>query len=173
MCGRILFIGLPALLGAFALFGLAGLRINSSASLPAGLYIASPDGPFVEFCPDDHGLSAQRNYRQTPLMTLWAKGVCPDGAAPLLKPVIGNAGDEIVLSPAGITVNGKLRPHTAPLEQDSAGRPLTHWPFGRYIGAPGTLWVGSSDNPRSYDSRYLGPIQQGAIRARLRTLLAR
>ena len=170
---RILFLGLTPLLGAFALFGITGLRINSSASLPAGLYIASAEGGFVEFCPDDRGLSAQRGYRHTSLLTPWVKGVCPDGAAPLLKPVIAKAADEIVLSRAGITVNGKLLPDTAPLAQDSTGRPLTHWPFGRYRLAPGSLWVASSYNPRSYDSRYLGPIPQSAVRARLRTLLAR
>jgi len=170
---RILFLGLTPLLGAFALFGIAGLRINSSASLPAGLYIASSAGTFVEFCPDDHGLSAERGYRHKPLFALWARGVCPDGAAPLLKPVIGKASDEIVLSNSGITVNGKLLPHRAPLAQDSCGRPLTHWPFGRYLDTPGTLWVASSYDPRSYDSRYLGPIPQSAVRARLRTLLAR
>jgi conjugative transfer signal peptidase TraF len=173
MSVRILFLGLTPLLGAFAVFGIAGLRINCSASLPAGLYIASSEGAFVEFCPDDHGLSSQRGYRYSPLVIPWAKGVCPDGATPLLKPVIGKAGDEIVLSPAGITVNGKLLSHTVPLAQDSAGRPLMHWPFGHYRAAPGTLWVASSYNPRSYDSRYLGPIPQSAVRARLRTLLTR
>ena len=173
MRARILFVGLIPLPGAFALFGIAGLRINSSASLPVGLYIASSAGAFAEFCPDDYGLSAERDYRHKPLLALWAKGVCPDGAAPLLKPVVGRAADEIVLSPAGITVNGKLLPHTAPLAQDSAGRPLMHWPFGHYRTAPGTLWVASSYNQRSYDSRYLGPIPQRAVRARLGILLAR
>ena len=173
MRARILFLVLTPPLGAVALFGIAGLRINSSASLPAGLYIASSNGTFVEFCPDDHGLSAHRGYRHTPLLTPWAKGVCPDGAAPLLKPVIGKAADEIVVSAAGITVNGKLIPHSAPFAHDSAGRPLTHWPFGRYRAAPGSLWVASSYDPRSYDSRYLGPIPQSAVRARLRNLLTR
>jgi conjugative transfer signal peptidase TraF len=165
MRGRILFLGLTPLLGAFAVFDIAGLRVNTSASLPVGLYIASSEGGLVEFCPDDHGLSAERRYR--------SKGVCPDAAAPLLKPVVGRTGDEIVLSDAGITVNGSLLPHTAPLEKDSSGRPLTHFPFGRYRGAPKTIWVASSFSPRSYDSRYLGPIPQTAIRARLRTLLVR
>jgi conjugative transfer signal peptidase TraF len=147
----------------FALFHSAGLRINMSASLPAGLYMVSSEGGLVEFCPDDQGLSARRGYR--------AKGICPDGAAPLLKPVIGKAGEEIVLSPAGMAVNGKLLPHTVPLDRDSVGRPLTHWPFGRYTAAPRTLWVASSYNPRSYDSRYLGPIPKSTVRARLRPLI--
>ena len=164
MRGRILILALTPVVGTFALFNGADLRINTSASLPVGLYIVSSNGTFVEFCPDDHGLSAQRHYR--------ARGACLDEAAPLLKPVIGRPADEIVVSPAGIAVNGKLVPHTAPLDHDSEGRPLTHWPFGRYATARGTLWVASSYNPRSYDSRYLGPVQESAVRARLRPLIA-
>jgi len=160
---RILLLVLTPILGTCALFRVTGLRINTSASLPIGLYITSSQAAFVELCPDDHGLSAQRGYRHY--------GVCPDGAAPLLKPVIGKAGDEILLSSAGIAVNGKLLPNSAPLDRDSTGRPLTHWPFGRYAAVPGTLWVASSYNSRSYDSRYLGPIPETAVRARLRPLM--
>ena len=165
MRGRILILALAPVFGTFALFDAADLRINTSASLPVGLYIVSSHGTFVEFCPDDQGLSAQRHYR--------ARGVCPDGAAPLLKPVIDSPADEVVVSPAGIAVNGKLLPQTAPLDHDTEGRPLTHWPFGHYRAVPGTVWVASSYNPRSYDSRYLGPIPQSAVRGRLRTLLTR
>jgi conjugative transfer signal peptidase TraF len=163
MRGRILILALTPVLGMFALFDAAGLRINTSASLPVGLYIVSPNGSFVEFCPDDRGLSAQRHYR--------AVGVCSDGAAPLLKPVIGSPADEIVLSPAGIAVNGKLLPYSAPMDRDSDGRPLAHWPAGRYTVAPGTLWVASSYNARSYDSRYFGPIRESSVRARRRPLI--
>ncbi|MGA2113366.1 MAG: conjugative transfer signal peptidase TraF [Bryobacteraceae bacterium] len=160
---RILILALAPVLGAFALFNAADLRINASASLPVGLYIVNPNGGFVEFCPDDRGLSAHRHYR--------ARGGCSDGAAPLLKPVIAGPADEIVLSPAGIAVNGNLLPRTAPLEHDTEGRPLSHWPPGRYSAAQGILWVASSYNARSYDSRYFGPIRESAVRARLRPLM--
>ena len=164
MRGRVLMLAVTPALGAFTLFRAGDLRINTSASLPVGLYRVSSTGSCVEFCPDDHGLSAQRHYR--------AQGACPDGAAPVLKPVVGKSGDVIVVSQEGVAVNGKLLPHSAPLSRDSEGRPLTHWPFGRYTMAPGTLWVASSYNPRSYDSRYLGPVPESAVRARLQPLLA-
>jgi conjugative transfer signal peptidase TraF len=164
MRGQILTLALAPLLGMFALFEVVGLRINTSGSLPVGLYIVSPNGRFVEFCPDDRGLSAQRHYR--------ARGVCSDGAAPLLKPVIGSPADEIVLSPAGIAVNGNVLPRSTPMDRDSDGRPLAHWPAGRYTAAPGTLWVASSYNARSYDSRYFGPIRETSVRAKLRPLIA-
>ena len=163
MRGRILILSLAPLLGMFALFDAAGLRMNTSASLPVGLYIVSPNGGFVEFCPDDRGLSAQRHYR--------ARGVCSDGAAPLLKPVVAAAGDAVELSARGISVNGVLLPNTAPLSEDSKGRPLGAWPFGRYCVAPGAVWVASSHHPRSFDSRYFGPISTAAIRHRLRPFL--
>lgn len=164
MLSRIPLLALAPVFGTFALFKAADLRINTSASLPVGLYIVSADGSFVEFCPEDHGLSAQRHYR--------AKGACADGAAPLLKPVIGRPGDEIVLSPAAIAVNGELLSHTGPLDHDSDGRPLPRWPLGHYTVPSGMLWVASSYNPRSYDSRYFGPIPERSVRARLRPLIA-
>jgi conjugative transfer signal peptidase TraF len=164
MVSKVLILAVTPVLGAFALFRAANLRMNTSVSLPVGLYRVSAEGSFVEFCPADQGLSAQRHYR--------TKGVCPDGAAPLLKPVAARPGDEVVASSAGATVNGRLLPNTCPLSRDSEGRPLGHWPFGRYTMAPKTLWVASSYNARSYDSRYLGPIAESAVRARLRTLIA-
>ena len=164
MCGQIVMLTVTPVLGAFALFHFAHLRLNTSVSLPVGLYKMSSKGSFVEFCPDDYGLSAVRHYR--------AKGVCPDGAAPLLKPVVGKAGDQIIVRPTGVAVNGRLLPQTAPLSRDSEGRPLTHWPFGSYTVARGMLWVASSYNSRSYDSRYFGPVAESTVRARLCALIA-
>jgi len=164
MVRKVFILAVTPALGAFALFRTTDLRINTSVSLPVGLYQVSSEGSIVEFCPDDHGLSAQRHYR--------AKGACPDGAVPLLKPLVARPGDDVVVSSAGVAVNGKLLANTAPLRHDSEGRPLAHWPFGHHTVAPGTLWVASSYNARSYDSRYFGPIAEGAVRARLRTLFA-
>ena len=64
-----------------------------------------------------------------------------------------------------------LLPNTAPLSKDTKGRPLEAWPFGRYVVAPGTVWVASSYHPRSFDSRYFGPISTAAIRHRLKPFL--
>jgi type IV secretory pathway protease TraF len=65
---------------------------------------------------------------------------------------------------------GVLLPKTAPLYRDSADRTLHPWPFGSYIAEPGTVWVASTYNRGSYDSRYMGPISVSRIRARLRPL---
>lgn len=155
------------LIGVFQVWSIAGLRINTSPSLPVGLYITTANvrANLVEFCPAEPfaSLSITRGYRD--------RGACSDGAAPLLKPVVASAGDVVELSARGISVNGVLLPNTAPLSRDSKGRPLTAWAFGRYVVAPGTVWVASSYHPRSFDSRYFGPLSTGAIRHRVKPFL--
>jgi len=151
-------------IAVFQLFGLFGLRINTSPSLPVGLYVVTTDrsANLVEFCPAEPfaTLSLIRHYRDP--------GICLDGGAPLLKPIVAKTGDMVELSGRGISVNGLLLPNTAPLSKDTKGRPLTAWPFGRYPVSPGTVWVASSYHSRSFDSRYFGPVYTTAIRHRLK-----
>ncbi len=153
--------------GTFQFCGFLGLRINTSPSLPVGLYITSADhnANLVEFCPAEPfaTLAIVRGYRDP--------GACQDGAAPLLKPVVAKSGDEVELSPRGISVNGALLPNTAPISKDTKGRPLEAWHLGRYLVAPETVWVASSYHPRSFDSRYFGPLSTAAIRSRLKPFL--
>jgi conjugative transfer signal peptidase TraF len=147
--------------------GLAGVRVNTSLSLPLGLYVRTTDefAQLVEFCPAEPfaSLSRDRGYR--------VRGfACPDHAVPLLKPVIARAGDIVNVSPAGIAVNGRLLPKTLPLKADAAHRPLIAWPTGTYAVRPGTIWVASTYSRASYDSRYIGPVEEKLIRGRLKPL---
>ena len=156
-----------AVVVTFQFCGFIGLRINTSPSLPMGLYIATADAGanMVEFCLAEPfaTLSIVRGYRDP--------GTCRDGAAPLLKPIVAKSGDVVELSARGISVNGALLPNTAPLSKDTKGRPLEAWPFGRYVVAYETVWVASSYHPHSFDSRYFGPISTTAIRNRVKAFL--
>lgn len=152
---------------------LYGVRINHSASMPVGLYIQDPNGPDVGLCPPDHNLSAERHYRlsgpvgvDTPKMPF----ACPDGAEHLLKPVAARAGDTVVLDSTGVTVNGTHIPRSAALDHDSDGRPMSAWPPGTYAVGPEQIWVISSYNGRSYDSRYFGPVAVASVRGNYRPL---
>jgi len=166
LVGVVLFV-VCVLAATFQFFGGAGLRINTSPSLPMGLYVVSRDlaANLVEFCPAEPfaSLATIRGWRSA--------GSCPDGAAPLLKPVVARAGDLVEMSARGMAVNGRLLPNTAPLARDSKGRPLRAWTFGRYMVGPDTVWVASSYNAQSFDSRYFGPVPVSVIRDHLRPLL--
>lgn len=145
-----------------------GLRYNDSPSMPVGLYLrtsSQSNATLIVFCPEQPfaNLSVLRGYR--------SRGNCPDGAEPLAKPIAARPGDTVELSAHGMAVNGRLLPNTAPLVEDSAGRPLRHWPFGKYVVTADTVWLASSYSPRSFDSRYFGPVRTDQVRENVRALL--
>jgi conjugative transfer signal peptidase TraF len=164
---RPIVVCVTTLMAVFGLCACVGLRVNSTGSLPLGIYIVSTaaDANLVEFCPSEpySQLSVVRGYRNP--------GICPDGDDPLLKPVIAKPGDTVVFSDFGLQVNGVLLRNTAPRSRDSLGRPLPHFPFGTYQVRLDNVWVASSYHPLSFDSRYFGPIPTAAIRNRLKALL--
>ena len=82
-----------------------------------------------------------------------------------------SAGDLVELSGQGMAVNGVLLPNTAPRSMDSKGRPMQSWSQGQYRVPAGFVWVASSYNPWSFDSRYFGPIPITLIRSRLKPFL--
>lgn len=156
-----------AFTGPFLIASAVGIRINASTSLPLGLYKETADlhAALIEFCPQEPyaSFAAGRGYR--------SPGNCPDGVTPLMKPIVAEAGDIVDLSERGLTVNGVLLPNTAPRIKDSQNRPMQSWRFGQYRVPRGYVWVASSYNPWSLDSRYFGPIPVSIIRRRLKPFL--
>ena len=143
-----------------------GIRFNLTESLPQRVFIVTNDdsAALVEFCPQGPAaeLSIERGYRRP--------GICADGGAPLLKPVVARTGDVVEVSSNGITVNGKLLRNSAPRAKDSHGRPLAPWPQGSYVVSAGFIWVVSQYHPLSFDSRYYGPVSTALVRHHLRPL---
>jgi conjugative transfer signal peptidase TraF len=159
--------------GLFALLWAAtwacGVRVNTSASLPMGLWVESARlpsnglltrGAIVTFCPSDappFRLAKQRGYI--------GGGWCPHEYQPLFKPIAAVAGDQVSISPAGIDVNGVHIANSAPLRADNTRQPLPTPRYGKYIVQPGSIWLVSSYNSRSFDSRYFGSVQISNVRS--------
>jgi conjugative transfer signal peptidase TraF len=166
-------IGIAALGTMFAWVGF-GLVFNYTHSSPFGIYreIADPESTphnpatYVFFCPDVRWptMKGQPNYRD-PMRT------CPDGFSPLIKPVVAWPGDAVEVSAAGIIVNGQPLPNTATINGDSRGQQLYPYPAGTYRVQADELWVVSSFSPRSFDSRYFGPIPLRSVHSWIRPLL--
>ena len=133
------------------------IGFNSSPSAaPVGFYWRTAPRPgrgkLVEFClPEDVAVFAEaRGYI--------GHGSCPGDTESLGKIVTGMPGDVVRVDPA------------AALKRDTAGRPMTHFPFGQYRVPAGEVWVhGATRN--SFDSRYFGPVPIANIRATLEPLV--
>lgn len=153
-------------LGSLAAAQLCGLRVNTTPSMPIGIWrVASPAaalrrGEVVTVClPDGDAarLAAERGYVPA--------GSCPDGREPLIKPVAAVAGDLVLVTRAGVSVNGIDVDGTAPLDRDTAGRPLQAFPAGTHKVQPGHVWLLAGLVRNSFDSRYYGPVPVGSVQS--------
>jgi conjugative transfer signal peptidase TraF len=152
-----LLLVIPAGMLALPLVGSQWIGWNSSASAaPIGLYLRRKPQPkrgqLVEVClpPAVARFGIARGY----INHGWS---CPDGSEPLGKIIAGMPGDTLWIDPATV------------LKADSRGRPMDHFPFGAYRLKPGEVWLYGS-NPKSFDSRYFGPVPMANVRANLAPL---
>jgi conjugative transfer signal peptidase TraF len=157
-------------LWAGSLFGLAclaagrsGLWINTSPSLPIGIYrtVRAPvtRGAVVLVClPAAVGrLAVARGYL--------GRGSCPGGAGRLGKIVAAMAGDTVDVSDSGVTINGRLVPASAPRPVDHQGRPLARVAPGPSVVPAGRVFLLATHHPLSFDSRYYGAVPYSDLSA--------
>lgn len=141
------------------------ITFNHMASEPVGLYwITHHPAPFVQVClpPETEAQAIRLGVPSNP-------GTCPGGHEPLLKQLfIASDHHSILFSPAGFTINGQLLPNTAPVMRTAKGKPLEHIPYGIYTRG---LFAISTHHPRSYDSRYFGPVDPKSVARFARPLL--
>jgi conjugative transfer signal peptidase TraF len=141
----------------------SGLKINMTSSLSKGLYRVTKSAPvkggLIAFClaPENpfSGLAAERGYI--------GRGFCPSGLQPLLKRLHGLPGDQVEISPSGVSVNGSLLPDSGLEARDRMGRLLPP-----SLLAPGPVPDGyalaMSDQCRfGFDSRYFGLVPLASI----------
>jgi conjugative transfer signal peptidase TraF len=141
------------------------LRIMlTDSSAPSGIYQVeeAPSGrssrelrrgELVEACLPD--AIAQRGLERGYLQP----GGCPGGAEPVAKRVGALSGDIIVISAEYVAVNGnRLSSFSETSPIDSRGRILEHVSWGARRVSPDTVWLFGFNNPRSWDSRYFGPV---------------
>lgn len=163
----LLYVGALLLVGAALAYAL-GVRFTLTPSVPRGLYLYTDDpvetGRLATFCPpeDVATYALERGYLH--------RGSCPGGVEPLGKYVLATAGDTVAIAAEGLTVNGRPVPESAVYHQDRMGRELPHVPFGRYVIGPDSLFMFSGHHPRSFDSRYFGPVPESSVISTMRPL---
>lgn len=155
-------------LALFAFVGVAyalGFRLNLTGSIPPGIYRISTDpvarGSIVLVClpRDISEFARSRGYVPS--------GSCPDKSAPLGKFVVAMAGDAVEVGTDGVAVNDSLLRNSRPMPSDARGRQLHAFPAGTYQVRSNELWLVSSYSPRSFDSRYFGPVTTKSIVSRV------
>lgn len=147
---------------AWAAFGASPLQLvyNASDSVPIGWYRIAPasslavgDLVLVHLPPEAMTLAAQRGYLPA--------------SVPLLKTVAAVAPQLVCVRGDQVRVDGRLVARR--LSWDRQGRALPAWRTCRRL-VDDELFLLSTTNPESFDSRYFGPIAADAVIGRAQPL---
>jgi len=159
----IMIVGLCLALG-LVLVHQFGLRLNTTRSIPLGLYKMSHDpiekGVYVLWCPPERpefDLAKERGYI--------GAGFCPGGYGNMMKKVVASHHDVVSVTDAGVMINGTLMPASQPFETDSMGRPLPRFRVNDHELAASELMLMSDTNSRSFDARYFGLVHRAHIQS--------
>lgn len=149
---------------------MVGARINTTKSIPVGLYWTTNDpvalGAYVMFCPPNSAVFAIARSRG-----YITGGFCPGSYGYLMKKVLAAKGDVIRVSDSGISVNGVQLPYSKPRETDLAGRELPVYAFDQYTLGSSELLLMSDVSETSFDARYFGPIAQSQVKQVIRPVV--
>jgi conjugative transfer signal peptidase TraF len=159
-------LGAAAMIALGLIADAAGAKINTSHSIPVGLYWRSDKriekNDYVLFCPPPRAVfndARQRGYI--------GAGFCPGGYGYMMKRVRAAGNDTISIDDGGVRVNGQLLPDSAPRRTDRARRALPRYCATRTLQASEVLLMGDP-NPNSFDARYFGPIPISNIHSVIR-----
>ena len=139
----------------------AGLRINTSSSMPRGIYRAVDGelrpGAIVAAClpADVARFGMERHYL--------GPGECPGGAEPVVKVVAALEGSVVEVTADHVRVDGDALRRSRPQREDRGGRPLQSASDGPRRLGRGEVWLHSPYEARSWDSRYFGPVPATSI----------
>lgn len=148
----------------------AGARVNTTRSIPVGLYWTSSapvgTGAYVLFCPPQVGVfedAKERGYI--------GAGFCPGGYGYMMKRVLAAKNDAVSITDAGVQVNGELLPLSVPIKADKAGRPLPRYQAGNFVLGGSEVLLMSDVSATSFDGRYFGPVNTAQIKTTISSVI--
>ncbi|SKC74489.1 S26 family signal peptidase [Paraburkholderia hospita] len=153
--------GFAALACASFVSPLPRLTYNPSDSVAVGWYRIAPFDPHTASLPRPLSVDS---IVLVPLpaeaaMLAAQRGYLPV-RVPLLKRVGAIAPQEVCIADGIVRIDGV--PSAAVLRADRLGRPLPSWAQCRHL-EPGELFLLSTTNPASFDSRYFGPVSSSTV----------
>jgi conjugative transfer signal peptidase TraF len=149
---------------------MAGARVNTSKSIPVGLYwttsAPTDKGAYVLFCPPPSGV-----FRQARERGYIGAGFCPGDYGYLMKRVAATERDTVTVTSEGVRVNGERLPLSEPRQADKAGRPLPRYQANGYVLGDAEVLLMSDGSATSFDGRYFGPVSRAQLKTAIKPVL--
>jgi len=147
-----------------------GARINTTRSIPVGLYWTTTKpvelGAYVVVCPSQKAVfdeAVRRDYL--------GAGMCPGGYGYMMKRILAAKNDLVSVSSEGVRVNGDLLPLSVPLNADGAGRPMPRFRIQEHRLSADELLLMSDVTAVSFDGRYYGLVDRSQVVSVIRPVI--
>lgn len=168
--GKCVAIGGALLLGFGFVCYVSGARVNTTESLPLGLYWTTHEpiekGAYVMFCPPNQPLFDVAKHRG-----YIGAGFCDGGYGYMMKRILAAKGDTITVDAKGVAVNGAMLAHSMPLTSDDSGRMLPRYTVQSLQLGANDLLLMSDICDESFDARYFGPIARAQVKWVIRPII--
>lgn len=129
-----------------------GGAVNIDHSIPKGFYWK------VDSIPEKDGYVLCKMKEVSPIGTKRKYG---NGLPTIGKRIVGSPGDTVQVSSGGVAVNGAFIENSKPLSHDSQGRRMPTIDSTFVVKNNHYFLLGN--DPRSFDSRYFGAVNQENI----------
>jgi conjugative transfer signal peptidase TraF len=162
-----------ALITAFLILAIAygaGIRINTTKSIPLGVYWITGEpvakNSYVIFCPPPEQFFLEAKTRG-----YLATGFCDGELGYMMKKVLAAKGDTVLFDVSGVQVNGEILPFSSRFITDKFGRAMPAPATGQHTLKDDDLLLMSDVNPKSFDSRYFGLVNSKQIKSVIKPVL--
>lgn len=139
-----------------------GARINTTRSIPVGLYwkiesIAKKDS-YVVFCPPQKSvfdMAKERGYISA--------GYCPGQYGYMMKKIMATENDVVKIAKNGVYVNGQFLKNSQKMKHDGGKRPMPQLVTPEIVLKKGEVLLMSDVSKTSFDARYFGVLNKTQI----------
>lgn len=140
----------------------SGFRINTTKSIPLGVYITLNSEPkvgdYVIICPPKTSVfkeAKKRGYLEA--------GFCPGELSYMMKKILAAKKDQVEISIKGVLINGRFLPGSEPFLKDGSNRPMPIPNINVSLAENDVLLMGDRSS-KSFDARYFGIVNKAQIK---------
>ncbi len=151
-------------------FYFAGYRINTTKSIPQGVYKTvsgqAEKGDYVLFCPPATAIFAEAKERG-----YISIGLCEGSAGLMMKKILAAKGDVVSSGVNGVFVNGKKLVNSTPKLKDGNGNLMQIFETEKVMLDEQQVLLMSDSSANSFDARYFGLVNKSQIKSKIQPVL--
>ena len=151
-------------------FYFSGMRINTTESIPLGLYKTASQAPkkgdYVLFCPTGSAIFVEAKKRG-----YIGVGFCAGSTGMMMKKILAAKGDVVSSGVDGVFVNGEKLINSTPKLKDGKGNLMEIFEAEKVVLDDSQVLLMSDSSAKSFYARYFWLVNKSQIKSKIQPVL--